>query len=169
MTARYTVFDSPLFLGFDQLERMMDRMTKAATSGYPPYNIEQIGESRLRITLAVAGFSMEDLSVSTEDRQLVIRGRQNPEAEQARVFLHRGIASRAFQRSFLLSDEIEVDGAHLEKGLLHIDLVRILPDKVVQTIAIRNADSVRHVTSPQKTAKQTLDLESKALPSGGEQ
>jgi HSP20 family molecular chaperone IbpA len=133
---RYTVFDSPLLLGFDQLERMVERAAKSATGGYPPYNIEQIGENGLRITLAVAGFTMDQLHVSLEDRHLVIRGRGH-EDESHRVFHHRGIAMRQFQRMFLLADEIQIKGAHLDNGLLHIDLFRIMPEKKIQNIAIQ--------------------------------
>ncbi len=131
------VFDSPLLLGFDHLEQMMDRLNKTSGSGYPPYNIEQLNERNLRITLAVAGFSMDDLDVSMEDRQLVIRGKiQEEEPQEERFFLHRGIAARQFQRAFLLSDEIQVKGAHLDNGLLHVDLTRIIPEKTIQTIKI---------------------------------
>lgn len=135
MNTRYTLFDSPLLLGFDHLERMIDRAAKSATSGYPPYNIEQISEHGLRITLAVAGFTMDQLSVAIEDRHLVVRGQQQEE-ERERLFIHRGIATRQFQRVFLLADEIEVKGAHMDNGLLHVDLVRLLPEKKVQNIPI---------------------------------
>lgn len=138
MSTRYTLFDSPLLLGFDHLERMIDRASKSANSGYPPYNIEQISEHGLRITLAVAGFTMDQLSVAIEDRHLVIRGQQQ-EDERERVFIHRGIATRQFQRVFLLADEIEVKGAHMDNGLLHIDLVRLVPEKKVQTIPIHKS------------------------------
>ena len=105
--ARVSVFDSPLLLGFDHFERILDRVSKTSHDGYPPYNIEQTGESALRITLAVAGFSMENLTVTIEDNQLIIRGRGN-EDDAGRVYLHRGIASRQFQRSFVLAEGIEV-------------------------------------------------------------
>jgi HSP20 family molecular chaperone IbpA len=143
---RYTLFDNPLFLGFDQWERMLDRVAKSANTGYPPYNIEQIDELGLRISLAVAGFTMDDLSVAMEDRHLVIRGKQS-EHDDARLFIHRGIAQRQFQRVFMLGDEIEVHGAHLDNGLLHIDLKRIVPDKKIQPIQI---------TTPQSRAQQPL-------------
>ncbi len=136
---RVSMFNSPLFLGFDHLERMLDRVSKASADGYPPYNIEQIGDSRLRITLAVAGFGPEDLSVTVEDSQLVIRGKRN-EDDEARTYLHRGIAARQFQRSFVLAEGIEVAGASLDNGLLNIDLVRPLPEPRVQTVEIRSAD-----------------------------
>lgn len=136
MTTRYTLFDSPLLLGFDHLERMIDRATKSSQSGYPPYNIEQISEHGLRITLAVAGFTMDQLSVAIEDKHLVIRGRQEDEDDAERLFIHRGIATRQFQRVFLLADEIEVKGAHLDNGLLHVDLLRLMPEKKIQPIPI---------------------------------
>ncbi len=130
------MFNSPLLLGFDHFERVLDRAAKSSAEGYPPYNIEQTGENCLRITLAVAGFSDDDLTVTTEDNQLVIRGRhRNDEAE--RVFLHRGIASRQFQRSFVLAEGIEVMGARLDNGLLHIDLERPMPEPVVREIQIK--------------------------------
>lgn len=124
----------PFLLGFDQLERLAERAAKGA-EGYPPYNIEHLGPNGFRITLAVAGFSEEDLSITLEDRQLAIRGRQ-VEAGDERVFLHRGIASRAFQRNFVLADGVEVVSAGMENGLLNIDLNRSAPDSVVQTIPI---------------------------------
>ena len=124
----------PFLLGFDQLERLAERAAKGA-EGYPPYNIEHQGPDGFRITLAVAGFSEEDLALTLEDRQLVVRGRQT-EPEEERVFLHRGIASRAFQRSFVLADGVEVVAAKLENGLLNIDLRRSTPETVVQTIPI---------------------------------
>lgn len=140
---RMSVFNSPLLLGFDHFERVLDRVAKSQAEGYPPYNIEQIGENRLRITLAVAGFSDDDLSVTTEDNQLVIRGRQTADDED-RVYLHRGIASRQFQRSFVLAEGIEVCGANLDNGLLHIDLERPLPEPVVRQIKIeRKGDKDR--------------------------
>jgi HSP20 family molecular chaperone IbpA len=137
---RMSVFNSPLLLGFDHFERMLDRASKASAEGYPPYNIEQIGENKLRITLAVAGFSMDDLSVSVEDNQLVIRGRQdNDEEDAGRVYLHRGIASRQFQRSFVLAEGIEVKGAGLDNGMLMIELERVVPEPQVRAIKIESA------------------------------
>lgn len=124
----------PYLLGFDQLERLAERAAKGA-EGYPPYNIEHIAPDGFRITLAVAGFGEDDLSVTTEDRQLVIRGRMAGEDED-RVFLHRGIAARAFQRSFVLADGVEVLSAQMENGLLHVDLRRLQPEQIVQTIPI---------------------------------
>ncbi|ATG49311.1 Hsp20 family protein [Celeribacter ethanolicus] len=126
----------PFLLGFDQLERLVERTAKSDAGGYPPYNIEQSSENTYRITLAVAGFAEEDLAITLEDRQLVVRGRQ-PEADEARVFLHRGIAGRQFQRSFVLAEGVDVTGASMENGLLHIDLTRAMPDTIVQTIQIR--------------------------------
>ncbi|HQY45142.1 MAG TPA: Hsp20 family protein [Paracoccaceae bacterium] len=125
----------PFLLGFDQLERLVERTAKSGTEGYPPFNIEQSGENAFRITLAVAGFRETDMSITVEDRQLVIRGRQAEEAE-GRVFLHRGIAARAFQKAFVLADGVEVAGASMENGLLHIDLRRAVPETIVQTIKI---------------------------------
>lgn len=124
----------PYLLGFDQLERLAERAAKGA-DGYPPYNIEHIAPDGFRITLAVAGFAEEDLGVTTEDRQLVIRGRMAPQDDD-RIYLHRGIAARAFQRSFVLADGVEVVAAQMENGLLHIDLRRVAPQQLVQTIPI---------------------------------
>ena len=135
--SRLSLFNSPLLLGFDQFERTLDRIAKASSDGYPPYNIEQIGENGLRITLAVAGFSMDELAIQVENNQLVIRGRQQDDAE--RVYLHRGIAARQFQRTFVLADGIEVTGAALDNGLLHIDLERPPLDSRVRTVEIRPA------------------------------
>ncbi len=133
MTTR--VFTSPMFLGFDHLEQILERASKTSSDGYPPYNIEQTGPNSLRITLAVAGFTMNDLQITQEDNQLVIRGRQADEP-QGRVYVHRGIASRQFQRAFVLAEGIEVKGAWLDNGLLHIDLARPQPEVRVKTIQI---------------------------------
>lgn len=126
----------PFLLGFDQLERLVERTAKTGNDGYPPFNIEQSSENSFRITLAVAGFREGDLSITVEDRQLMIRGRQADDADEGRVFLHRGIAARAFQRSFVLADGVDVAGAAMENGLLHVDLRRAVPEKIVQTIRI---------------------------------
>lgn len=136
--SRMSAFNSPLLLGFDHFERVLDRISKTSAEGYPPYNIEQTSENGLRITLAVAGFSMDDLSVALEDNQLVIRGRQN-EDETGRVFIHRGIAARQFQRAFVLAEGIEVQGAALDNGLLHVDLKRELPEPRIRSIPIQGA------------------------------
>lgn len=125
----------PFLLGFEQLERLVERTAKTDAGGYPPYNIEQTAETGYRITLAVAGFADDDLAITLEDRQLVIRGRQS-EPDDDRVFLHRGIASRQFQRTFVLAEGVEVAGARLENGLLHVDLERSVPETVVRTIGI---------------------------------
>src|SRR6202050_904577 len=132
--ARLSLFNSPLLLGFDHFERALDRVSKVSSDGYPPYNIEQTGENALRITLAVAGFSMSDLSLTVEDNQLVVRGKQTD--DENRLYLHRGIAARQFQRSFVLAEGIEVHGAWLDNGLLHIDLARPQPVTRVKTIQI---------------------------------
>ncbi|MGH7119497.1 MAG: Hsp20 family protein [Acetobacteraceae bacterium] len=129
------LFGSPLFLGFDHLEQMLERASKTASDGYPPYNIEQTGPNALTITLAVAGFTMEELQITEEENQLVIRGRQSEEAA-GRVFLHRGIAARQFQRAFVLAEGIAVMHAWLDNGLLHIDLVRPEVGARVRTIPI---------------------------------
>ena len=131
---RVSLSNNPLFLGFDQVERALDRVSKAATDGYPPYNVEQVSDDRLIITLAVAGFGSKDLQVQVEDNQLLVRGRQADEGE--RVYLHRGIAARQFQRSFVLAEGIEVAGAALDHGLLSIDLVRPVIEPKVRTIEI---------------------------------
>jgi len=134
MTTRVSLFNSPFLLGFDQFERTLDRLAKHSGEGYPPYNIEQIGDDGLRITIAVAGFTTDDLSVRIEDSQLVVRGRQQD--DKTRVYLHRGIAARQFQRGFVLAEGIEVVGASLDNGLLNIDLKRLIPEPKVRTIKI---------------------------------
>jgi HSP20 family molecular chaperone IbpA len=138
---RLSLFNSPLLLGFDHFERTLDRVTKASNDGYPPYNIEQVSEDELRITLAVAGFSEEDLSVRMEANQLIIQGKQADDTE--RVYLHRGIAARQFQRTFVLAEGIEVISAETDNGLLNINLRRPLPDARVKTIAIKRASSAK--------------------------
>lgn len=136
--SRLSGFNSPLLLGFDHFERILDQASKASAEGYPPYNIEQCGENELRITVAVAGFSMDDLNVTTEDNQLVIRGRRC-EDDSDRVYLHRGIAARQFQRSFILAEGIEITGASIDNGLLHVDLIRHVPEPEIRTIKIKAA------------------------------
>jgi len=140
--SRIPSLSSPFLLGFDEIERVLDRVSKAA-DGYPPYNIERIlrengKPERIRITLAVAGFTREQLDVTVEESQLVIRGRQSE--DKTRLFLHRGIAARQFQRTFVLADGIEVLGADLKNGLLSIDLARPEPERVVKTISILEHD-----------------------------
>lgn len=132
---RNTYFNSPFLLGFEHLERLLERTQKAAGDAYPPYNIEEAGPDKLRITLAVAGFDRNELSVTVEDNQLVIRGRQTELTDK--TFLHRGIAARQFQRAFVLADGIDVEGADLENGLLSIELVRPKAEPVVRTIDIK--------------------------------
>ncbi len=136
--SRLSLFNSPLLLGFEHFERALDRVSKVSGDGYPPYNVEQLGDNELRITLAVAGFTMADLGITIEDSQLVIRGKQNDDG--ARIYLHRGIAARQFQRSFVLAEGIEVRGAWLENGLLHIDLVRPPIEARVRTVQIREPE-----------------------------
>lgn len=136
--SRIPSLSSPFLLGFDEIERALDRVSKGA-DGYPPYNIERVvgrdgAPDRLRITLAVAGFTREQLDVTVEERQLLIRGRQQD--DKAREYLHRGIAARQFQRTFLLADGMDVLGAELKNGLLSIELARPEPERTVKTIAI---------------------------------
>jgi len=135
---KLTLGSHPFLLGFEQLERLVERTAKSGNEGYPPFNIEQTSETGYRITLAVAGFREGDLAITVEDRQLVIRGRQVEDGAE-RIFLHRGIAARQFQRSFVLADGVEVSGATMENGLLHVDLSRAVPESVVQTIRISTA------------------------------
>ena len=137
--SRMPTLSSPFMLGFDEIERALDRCAKAANDGYPPYNIERVprGESepeRLRITLAVAGFTRDQLEITLEESQLVIRGRQLD--DKTRHYLHRGIAARQFQRSFLLADGMEVLGAELVNGLLSVDLARPEPERIIRRIDI---------------------------------
>ena len=136
--SRLSGFNSPLLLGFDHFERILDQASKASAEGYPPYNIERCGENEIRITVAVAGFSMDDLNVTTEDNQLVIRGR-HCENDSERVYLHRGIAARQFQRSFILAEGIEITGASMDNGLLHVDLIRHVPEPEIRNIQIKPA------------------------------
>ena len=133
---KLTLGTHPYLLGFEQLERLVERTAKTGNDGYPPYNIEQTSQNSYRITLAVAGFAEDDLAITVEDNSLVIRGRQQDDSVD-RVFLHRGIAARQFQRSFVLADGVDVGEAIMENGLLHIDLTRKVPESVVQTIKIR--------------------------------
>ena len=135
---KLTLGSHPFLLGFEQLERLVERTAKTGNDGYPPFNIEQTSDLSYRITLAVAGFRDADLSITVEDRQLVVRGR-NTDAVDERVYLHRGIAARQFQRSFVLADGVDVGDATMEDGLLHIDLRRMAPDTVVQTIQIKRS------------------------------
>ncbi|MGR3270304.1 heat-shock protein Hsp20 [Thalassococcus profundi] len=133
---KMTLGSYPHMLGFEQLEQLLERTAKSGNEGYPPFNIEQTSDASYRITLAVAGFSEDTLSITVEDRQLVIRGRARDDSHE-RVFLHRGIAARQFQRSFVLAEGVEVGEAVMENGLLHVDLTLHKPETVVQTIQIR--------------------------------
>lgn len=152
MTTRLSLFSSPLLLGFDEFERTLDRIAKNSAEGYPPYNIERIGDDGYRITLALAGFTTEDLSVQIEDNQLVIRGRQQD--DRTRLYLHRGIAARQFQRSFVLAEGMEVVGASLDNGLLNIDLKRPMPEPKVRTIKIQQPAT----TADAPLGPQTIDV-----------
>ncbi|WP_137389319.1 Hsp20 family protein [Rhodoligotrophos defluvii] len=138
--SRVSIFSSPFLLGFEDMERLLDRLGKTASDGYPPYNIERLdssedGTSHLRITLAVAGFSRDELLVQVEENQLLVRGKQKD--DRAKAYLHRGIAARQFLKAFVLADGMEVTGASLEHGMLEIDLVRRPPNRTVRTIEIR--------------------------------
>ena len=168
-TGKLTLFDSPLFLGFDEIEKTFDRLRKSGAEGYPPYNIEQIGDSGLRITLAVAGFTMDDLDVEIENNQLTIRGKHS-EDEGERIFLHRGIAARQFQRSFVLADGIEARGASLDNGLLHIELERVVPESEARKIEIKNGAG-RHDKngsgSPKSLPPTAIDIEESSNDSEG--
>ena len=140
---RTILFDSPFLLGFEHTRSLVERAAKAAAESYPPYNVEDLGEDRLRITLAVAGFGPNHLAVTVEDNQLVIQGRRDSDAKDESkaetAYLHRGIAARAFLRTFVLADGMDVAGAVLEHGLLHIDVSRIPPAKLVKRIPIKAA------------------------------
>lgn len=151
---RMSLFNSPFLLGFDELENLLDRTAKASSDGYPPYNIEQLAEDGLRISLAVAGFSDDELSIEIEDRQLVIKGKQSDDGQ--RVYLHRGIAARQFQRYFVLAEGIEVTGASLDNGLLHIDLVR--PKVEVRKKVIK----INTNASSQSADDRTIDVATKS-------
>jgi HSP20 family molecular chaperone IbpA len=147
------MFNSPLLLGFDQLERTLDRLAKSA-EGYPPYNIERIGENGLRITLAVAGFTSDDLAIELVESQLTVRGKQSDDGD--RVFLHRGIAARQFQRAFMLAEGIEVTGARLDNGLLSIDLVRPVQEPRIRRIRIEAGE-------PGSDASNAIDITSRRV------
>ena len=150
--SRLSLFNSPLLLGFDHFERALDRVSKVSADGYPPYNVEQLGENALRITLAVAGFQMSDLSITVEDNQLVVRGRQTDDGQ--RVYLHRGIARRTFKRRFSLADHMKVTGASLDNGLLYVEVVREVPEAAKpRTIKIgTTVETVQPQVTEQKAA-----------------
>lgn len=137
--ARLPLFNSPLLLGFDHFERVLDRVSRSSGDGYPPYNVEQTGPSKLRITLAVAGFKRDDLSAMVEDNELIVRGKQSE--DEGRVYLHRGIAARQFQRRFVLAEGIEITGASLANGLLSIDLLRPEVETRSRTVEIRDNEA----------------------------
>ncbi|HUS53474.1 MAG TPA: Hsp20 family protein [Thermohalobaculum sp.] len=140
--SRVSFASHPFLLGFEQLDRLVERTMKAGSDGYPPFNIEQHGEDAFRITLAVAGFAEADLSITVEAQQLFVRGKHDEaEADAERNFLHRGIAARPFQRSFVLAERVEVAGASLDHGLLHIDLIRRNLETVVRKVPINGAGS----------------------------
>ncbi len=152
---RVSLFNSPLLLGFEHFEQALDRISKTASDGYPPYNVEQVDRHRLRITLAIAGFAADDLEVQIQDNQLVIHGKQQDDDDK--VYLHRGIAARQFQRSFVLAEGIEVAGAALDNGLLHIELARPTSEPAVRTIQIDTRNDGASVPT----------IEGRAGPAGG--
>ena len=138
---RNPIFDSPFLLGFEHTRSLIERAAKTAAESYPPYNVEEMGEGRVLISLAVAGFTPEQLQVSVEANQLTVAGKRDGETETngEKAYLHRGIAARGFLRTFVLADGMEVAGAVLEHGLLHVDVVRIEPEKLVKHIEIKTA------------------------------
>ena len=133
--SRLSLFNSPFLLGFDQFERTIDRISKLSSDSYPPYNIEQISDNILRITIAVAGFKKQELKINLEGNQLVVRGNKS-ESDNEKIYIHRGIATRQFQRNFILAEGIEVDEASIENGLLNIDLIQPMPQEESKTIEI---------------------------------
>ncbi len=135
-TTRTLLFDSPFLLGFDHTRALIDRAAKAAAESYPPYNVEQIGDAGVRISLAVAGFAPDELSITLDGRQLTIAGKRDDAGRGEQAFLHRGIAARGFVRNFVLADGLEVEGARLEHGLLHVDLIRPEAERQVRRIPI---------------------------------
>lgn len=136
MTTRTLLFDSPFLLGFDHTRALIDRAAKAAAESYPPYNVEQTSDTGVRITLAVAGFTPDELAVTVEGRQLTVAGKRDEANRGEQAFLHRGIAARGFVRSFVLADGLEIAGAKLEHGLLHVDLIRPETERAVRRIPI---------------------------------
>ena len=134
--SRMSTFNSPFLLGFDQLEQILDSVSKNAGEGYPPYNIEQLNETTIRISVAVAGFAREDLAIALESNQMIIRGKRTDDSSE-KSYLYRGIAARQFVRKFVLADGMEVQDAHMENGLLHVDLERPQPQEVIRQINIR--------------------------------
>ena len=136
--SRMSVFNSPFLLGFEQFERTIDRISKLSTDTYPPYNIEQLSSNLLRITIAVAGFEKTDLEINLEGNQLQIKGFKKEENDE-RIFLHRGIATRQFQRNFVLAEGIEVEGASMENGLLSVDLSQPINSEESKKIEIKDS------------------------------
>ena len=135
-TTRTLLFDSPFLLGFDHTRALIDRAAKAAAESYPPYNVEQIGDAGVRISLAVAGFAPDELAITLDGRQLTIAGKRDDAGRGEQAFLHRGIAARGFVRNFVLADGLEVEGARLQHGLLHVDLIRPEAERQVRRIPI---------------------------------
>ena len=135
---RPVLFDSPFLLGFEHTRNLVERAAKAAADSYPPYNVEGREDGGVRITLAVAGFSPEQLEVQVEGEQLTVAGRRGEGEGAERDFLHRGIAARGFIRTFVLAEGMKVEGATLEHGLLHVDIARPEPERSVQRIPIKS-------------------------------
>ena len=158
--SRVPLFSSPLLLGFDQLERSLERLAKNA-EGYPPYNIERIGENGLRITLAVAGFATDDLAIELVENQLSVRGKQTDDS--TRVYLHRGIAARQFQRAFMLADGIEVTAARLDNGLLSIDLMRPPVEARVRSIPIDVGPNDSGRDDEDQPSRNTIEISARRL------
>lgn len=156
MSTRLTLFEHPFFLGFDHFERELDRIKKN-TDGYPPYNVEQTSEDNLRITLAVAGFTMDDLDIELDQNQLTVRGKQTDDGE--RLYLHRGIAARQFQKSFVLADGIKVTGAFMDNGLLHIDMQRIQPQSTARKIKITDTNAGHGKSGSKNKSLQAIDVQ----------
>lgn len=152
---RTTYFSSPLLLGFDEMDRMLERLSKAGSDGYPPYNIEKIGENEFEISFAVAGFTQDELNVEVGENQLTVRGKQTDAGE--RVFLHRGIAARQFQRQFLLADGMEVVGASLDNGILSVRLTRPQPAATTRTIEIRSGQDTGKPKGFRLTARKAAE------------
>ncbi len=150
MTTRTLVFDSPFLLGFEPTRVLIERAAKAAVEGYPPYNVEQLSDDRILITMAVAGFSPDQLQVTVEQNQLLVTGRRKGDGREGLAYLHRGIAARGFQRTFVLADGMEVEGALLEHGLLHLDVWRPEPERSIKHIPIRTAGSPAACTDVRK-------------------
>lgn len=150
-----TLFSSPLFLGFDHFERLIDTISKAQEDSYPPYNIEQIGDHGFRITLALAGFKKHNINISLENNQLTIKGKQ--ENDRNAIYIYRGIATRQFSKTFVLADGVEVKGAEFADGLLHVNLMRISNKSTIRTIEITETSPMKSITSNNEIIEDETD------------